>query len=75
MAVQTIVQKIAVNLKLNNGTTKTGAVKTATVSIGSLDKDTFDAEKAIAIVSLLTPCLTKSLYDLQKVETSKLQIA
>ena len=73
MAATATVKKIACNLLLNNGTTQTGAVKTATISMGTLDKDAFDADKALALVNLITPCLEKSLYECTKVETSKLQ--
>ena len=72
MAVGTIVEKIAVNLKLNNGTTVTGAVKTVTVSMGKMSKTGFDAEKALAVSRLLAPCLTKSIYETVKVETSQI---
>lgn len=72
MAARTITEKIAVNLKLNNGTTTTGKVKTVSVSIGKLNKDAFDADKALAVAGLIAECLDKSLYETQKVETSQL---
>ncbi|MBQ7544224.1 MAG: hypothetical protein IJT02_04690 [Synergistaceae bacterium] len=62
--------KIRVNVKLNNGTTATGATKTVSVSLGNLNKDAFDADKAISIVSLLSPVLDKSIVTVEKVETS-----
>ena len=70
MAVTTEIQKVAVNVKLNNGTTASGKVKTLTLKLGALNKDTFDASKAYAIADLLAPCLEKAIYSVEKVETS-----
>ena len=70
MAATTIVEKVAVNLKLNNGTTTSGAIKTVTVSMGKMSDTGFDAEKALAVSRLIAPCLAKSLFETQKVETS-----
>ena len=47
-----------------------GATKTVSVSLGNLNKDAFDADKAISIVSLLSPVLDKSIVTVEKVETS-----
>lgn len=72
MAIAVATQKIAVNVKLNNGTSETGKVKTLSVSLGAINKDTFDASKAYAIMALLAPCLEKEVYSLDKVETSSI---
>lgn len=61
-------EKIAVNLLLNNGTTQTGSVKTATVGMGTINKDTFDVDKALAIAELIAQCLAKSVYKVRKVQ-------
>lgn len=72
MAAVTTLNKVSVNVKVNNGTTPTGTVKTLSVSLGSLNKDAFDADKAMAIVRLLEPCLEKALVSVEKVEVSTL---
>lgn len=72
MAARTVTEKIAVNLKLNNGSTSTGAVRTITLSMGKMNKDAFDADKALAISRLIAACLTKSVYETVKVETSQI---
>lgn len=72
MPASTVTEKIAVNLKLNNGSTSTGAVRTITLSMGKMNKDAFDADKALAISRLIAACLTKSVYETVKVETSQI---
>lgn len=72
MAARTVTEKIAVNLRLNNGTSTTGQVKTVGVSIGKLNTTAFDADKALAVAGLIGDCLTKSVYEVQKTETSKI---
>ena len=74
MAAVTTLNNVSVSMKLNNGTSATGAVKTVSVSLGSLNKDTFEANKAMAIVTLLTPCLAKSLVSVNKTEYSTLTV-
>ncbi len=70
MAVIVETSKIAVNVKVITGTTEYGQIKTATMKLGSINKDTFDASKAYAISALLAPCLEKEIHSLEKVETS-----
>ena len=73
MAAISTVQKIAVSLKLNNGLNpETGTQKTVSISLGSLNKDAWDADKAMAIVNTLAPCLEKSLMSVIKTETTTL---
>ena len=72
MAARTVTEKIAVNLLLNNGTTTSGQVKTIPISIGKINTNTFDADKALTVAGLIEDCLTKSVYDLQKVEISSI---
>ena len=62
--------KIRVNVKLNNGTTASGATKYVSIPLGRLDKDAFDADKVVNIVALLSPVLDKSVASVEKVETS-----
>ncbi len=72
MAAVTECKNISVVMKLNNGTTTTGAVKTVSVNLGSLNKSAFDADKVINIVDALIPCLDRSLHVLEKTEVSEL---
>ena len=57
--------KFSVNLILDNGNGKT-----ITLPLGSLNKDAFDADKVMAIVGLLVPCLDKSLLRTEKIAVS-----
>ena len=72
MAAVTECKKISVAVKLNNGTTISGAVKTTSVNLGSLNKAAFNADKVINIVNALSPCLDHSLYSVEKTEVSEL---
>ena len=71
MATQEIIQKRTVTLKLNNGT-KQGVVQTVNVSLGSLDKDEWDGDKATAIIDLIEPCLSKSIEEITTSTTARL---
>ena len=64
MAVTTTATKVAVIMKLQDGTS---------VSLGSLNKDAFDAEKVMNIVGLLAQMFAKSLYLVQKTEVSDIE--
>ena len=70
MAVTSITKRVAVSLKLNNGTSTTGSIKTVSVNLGSLNKSAFDAQKAINIVNALSSCLERSVYSTEKTEVS-----
>lgn len=72
MAVTTQLDKIAVKMNLNNGTDAQGNVKTIAQNLGSLNPETYDAAKVMAIVEGIIPCLTKSVYSVQEVRTSTL---
>ena len=69
------VKKVSVNVKLENGTDTSGNIKTVSLSLGTLSKDNFDADKALAVVSLLAPCLNKTVNAVEKVEVSTLTAA
>ena len=73
MAAITTLEKVAVSLKLNNGTTATGKLKTVSLSLGKLNKAAFNADKVMAIVNLLSPCLAKNVEQVVKTETSQLE--
>ena len=70
MAVTSITKRVAVSLKLNNGTSTTGSIKTVSVNLGSLNKSAVDAQKAINIVNALSSCLERSVYSTEKTEVS-----
>lgn len=68
-------KKVSVNLKLENGTDAYGNVKLINLSIGNLSKDTFDADKALAIAGLIEPCLSKAVSSVEKTEVSTITAA
>jgi len=67
-------EKIGVSLKLNNGTTATGATKTVSVSFPTLSivSGKFNETKVWAVITAVTPCLSKALVRVTKTETSEL---
>lgn len=74
MAVITTLDKIAVKMNLNNGTDSQGKVKTVSQNLGSLNPETYDAQKVMNIVEGLMPCFTKAVRSVQEVRTSTLNI-
>ena len=70
MAVTTTVEKITASMKLIAGTTSTGAQKIVSVSLGTLNKNTWDAQKALTLASTLEAFLLYPLQKLSKAETS-----
>ena len=74
MAVSTL-QKVSVNIKLNNGQDAQGNTKLVSISLGSLSTSGFNADKALTIVGLLEPCLNKTVEAVEKVEVSSLTAA
>ena len=71
MASETL-KKIAVNLILNNGTSTSGAVKTLSISMGTISNTGYDATKCNTLGGLISQCLAKPIYDLRKVETKSI---
>ena len=69
MATETL-KKVAVNIILENGTDSEGNLKLVNLSLGTLSKDSFDADKALGIVQVLGPCLSKNINSVVKVQTS-----
>lgn len=69
MASSTVTKQMAY-MRLNNGTTEAGAVRVVSVSLGQMDANAWDADKALAIVKKLKNCLSKSLYVLEGVQTT-----
>ena len=70
MAVTTTQKRVSVSIKLDFGTSDTGARVTKSVSLGSLKTNAFDAQKAYNIVNLLVPCLAYGLYQVQNTVTN-----
>lgn len=66
-------QKRTLTTLLDNGTDSEGKQKTVSVAMnffGGIDKSTWDADKALAIVSAAEPCLNKTVYLVQTGTTS-----
>ncbi|MBQ7150920.1 MAG: hypothetical protein IJR94_01545 [Synergistaceae bacterium] len=72
MAVTKTRDSIAVNVVLNNGTYD-GKVKTLSVNLGKLSTTNYDADKAMDVVELLEPCLSKELYKVQEVDVNSME--
>ena len=71
----TALKKVSVNIKLDNGMDSEGNIRTVTVSLGSLSKDNFNADKALAVITALEPCLNKEVNTVEKVEVSTITAA
>ena len=71
----TTLRKVSVTIKLDDGEDSQGNPKTVSVSLGSLNKDTFDADKVIAIAGALSSCLSKTIVEIDKTEISSLSAA
>ena len=74
MAVETM-KKVGVSVRLENGTDSSGNMKYVSLSLGNINKDNFDADKALAVVTALAPCLTKTVSSVEKTATSTLTAA
>lgn len=72
MAVVETVNKRTAYIALNNGTSASGAVQTVNVSLGQINKDAWDAQKAMNIAELLEPCMSKTLHAVMSTATSNL---
>lgn len=77
----TYLEKVDVILKLNNGSTSTGAIKTVNVKIGGTQKieaTTYNANletnrgKALTLGLAIEACLAKTVYETQEVLTSQI---
>ena len=73
MAVITTVTGTKVSVKLDDGYTVTGALKTVSTSLPSLNKDAFDAAKVMAIVGKLSNVFSKTIVRIVKTEESDLE--
>lgn len=71
----TTIKKVACRVQLENGTDAEGNIKLVSQSIGTLGKDVFNADKALAIVQALGPCLSKTINSTETVTTSTISAA
>lgn len=74
MAVVSRLVKVSVVAKLNDGV-KDDKIQTVSLSLGNLNVNTYDDQKAVNIMNLLKPCLAKDVYQTQKVAVSTLSNA
>lgn len=65
-------KKISINIKLNNGTDSEGNQRTVSVPFGTLSQYNFNADKVLAVIAALEPCLDKSLSSIEMVELSNI---
>jgi len=75
MAVEVTPKSARVAMLLNNGVSPTGAVKTVSLNIGSLNANytpATDDEKALAIIDVICEVISKSLYRVNRVLTSEI---
>ena len=70
MAVTTQEKRVTCSIKLNAGTSETGARITKSVSLGTLKAGAFDAQKAYNIAMLLGPLLNYSIYQIENSVTN-----
>lgn len=68
-AVVRSLKTVGVSARLNDGT-KDDKVQTKNISIGSLNIDRYDEQKAINIIELMKPVLSKEVYDVQETKIS-----
>lgn len=71
----TALKKVSVQMRLNNGTDSQGNVKTVSLNIGTLSTSGYNADKALAISQLISPCLAKSLVSVDEVKVSTITAA
>lgn len=72
MATTVTSQKISVNLVLKNRAAEDDGSRFY-ISLGQLNKATFDADKVMAIKALFEPCLAKDIDHVEKLELSTLE--
>lgn len=79
MAVELTIKSAKVAIKVNDGTTTTGAIKTATISLPTLDKAQFtaanlnaSAQKAANIVNAVGTIIDRSAVSIELTLTDEL---
>ena len=74
MAVKTL-KKMAVVVKVNAGTDSEGNVRTGNINMPNLSELGYDADKALAVVSAMAPCLSKTITAVEETEVNTLSAA
>lgn len=73
-AVETL-KKISVTVKVNAGTDSEGKIKTANINLPNLSEVSYDADKALAVVSALAPCISKTITAVEQTKVNTLSAA
>lgn len=73
-AVETL-KKVSVTVKINAGTDSEGNIKTANINLPNLSELGYDADKALAIVSAMGPCLSKTITAVEQTRVHTLSAA
>lgn len=68
MAVETL-KKVASQIALDNGIDTEGRQKTVNISLAGISASGFDADKYLAIVGALEPCLSKTVNNVAVLKT------
>lgn len=68
MAVETIKSRAA-KVLLEHGTDSQGNIKLVSLSLGTMSKDRWDADKVLAISAALEPCLNDTLSSTEGTST------
>ena len=68
MAATTTTTKIEVKIKLNNGTSVSGGIRTISVNLGKISLSGYDTDKVYNIVQALGPCFSKTIFNVEKLE-------
>lgn len=71
MSVQSVLEKVSVTMRLDNGIVD-GKQKYLTSNIATLSTTRYNDQKAMNIVELMKPCLSKSVLAIKKTEVSNL---
>lgn len=66
-----VVDSVKGTIKLDDGTTATGAKRTVNVSLGKLKASAWDPDKALAIVDKLENVFDKAVYRVMKVTEAR----
>lgn len=67
------VTKIQCKVLLDNGVDAKGNVKTVSISLPTVSRTGYTDARFIAVSEALEPCLDKTVYALNKVETSTVE--
>lgn len=71
MAVQSVLEKISVTMRLDDGQVG-GNQKYVNSNLATLSTSRYNDQKAMNIVELMKPCLSKSVLAVKKTEVSNL---